>query len=94
MGACWDGSDLKDYTPNYALALKFSLAAGDRTYSTFAKLHLLGQHMIASTHLSDSLLVCEESVDLIDEWGIETGVAFMARGELLLLVFFFLARSS
>lgn len=76
-------TDIKDYAPKFELSTKYSLAAGDRTYSSFGHIHQLAHHFISSTHLSDSLIACEESVDLIDEWGVETGVAWMARGTLL-----------
>ncbi|KAL7411025.1 hypothetical protein BDY24DRAFT_371574 [Mrakia frigida] len=58
----------------------FSLAAGDRQYSSFGLLHHLSAKLTANLHLSDTLLFCEEVLEDVVDWASGTGTVYMVQG--------------
>ena len=75
-----DGNSLRANLDRFEASTKFSLAAGDRQYSSFGLLHHLAAKLTANLHLSDTLLFCEEVLEDVIDWASGTATVYMVQG--------------
>jgi len=75
-----DGNSLRANLDRFGASTKFSLAAGDRQYSSFGLLHHLAAKLTANLHLSDTLLFCEEVLEDVIDWASGNATVYMVQG--------------
>ncbi|CED84388.1 histidine kinase [Phaffia rhodozyma] len=80
LAAPFDGESLRANHERFLKSTKYSLAAGDRTYSCLGVIHQLAAKLYSSEHVSDGLLFCEEAIADVIEWAGETEMVTLIRG--------------
>ncbi|KAI0078477.1 histidine kinase [Panus rudis PR-1116 ss-1] len=82
MVSGYDNVHIRSSLPRAEEALKYGQSAGDRIYSCFALIHVIGIKLYICEHLSELVVLAEQSLNDIVLWSNDGDSAILAQGQL------------
>ncbi|CAL1696704.1 unnamed protein product [Somion occarium] len=82
MVSGYDNVHIRSSLPRAEEALKYAQSAGDRIYTCFASIHITKIKLYICEHLSELLVLAEESLSDITLWSNDGDLTILAQGQL------------